>query len=178
FIIHKNRGRKPQHTLPDEVRMKVVELKQTKYKEANFNHFVELLEEHEGIKVSYASVHRTLTQAGIKSPKKHRKRKSHHRRKRKPQRGMLVQIDASPYEWIIGGKPCNLHGAIDDATGEILALFFAPNECMEGYFEVVRQLEGKAAKLTQFGRAMDELGINIIKAYSPQAKGRIEKLWN
>ncbi|MGB3926014.1 MAG: helix-turn-helix domain-containing protein, partial [Caldicoprobacterales bacterium] len=55
FIIHKNRGRKPQHTLPDEVRMKVVELKQTKYKEANFNHFVELLEEHEGIKVSYAS---------------------------------------------------------------------------------------------------------------------------
>jgi transposase len=141
FIIHKNRGRKPQHTLPDEVRMKVVELKQTKYKEANFNHFVELLEEHEGIKVSYASVHRTLTQAGIKSPKKHRKRKSHHRRKRKPQRGMLVQIDASPYEWIIGGKPCNLHGAIDDATGEILALFFTPNECMKGYFEVVRRIE-------------------------------------
>jgi len=210
FIIHKNRGRKPQHTLPDEVRMKVVELKQTKYKEANFNHFVELLEEHEGIKVSYTSVHRTRTQAGIKSPKKHRKRKSHHRRKRKPQKGMLVQIDASPHEWIIGGELFTLHGAIDDATGEILALFFAPNECMEGYFEIVRQivknhgipmsfycdrhtifispkdgklsideqLEGKAAKLTQFGRAMDELGINIIKAYSPQAKGRIEKLWN
>jgi hypothetical protein len=91
---------------------------------------------------------------------------------------MLVQIDASPHEWIIGGELFTLHGAIDDATGEILALFFAPNECMEGYFEVVRQLEGKAAKLTQFGRAMDELGINIIKAYSPQAKGRIEKLWN
>jgi len=39
---------------------------------------------------------------------------------------MLVQIDASPYEWIIGGKPCNLHGAIDDATGEILALSLLP----------------------------------------------------
>jgi hypothetical protein len=190
--------------------MKVVELKQTKYKEANFNHFVELLEEHEGIKVSYASVHRTLTQAGIKSPKKHRKHKSHHRRKRKPQKGMLVQIDASPHEWIIGGKSCTLHGAVDDATGEILALFFAPNECLEGYFEIIRQivsnhgvpmslycdrhsifvspkdgklsideqLEGKYVKLTQFGRAMEELGINIIKAFSPQAKGRIEKLWN
>jgi len=210
FIIHKNRGRKPQHTLPDEVRMKVVELKQTKYKEANFNHFVELLEEHEGIKVSYASVHRTLTQAGIKSPKKHRKRKSHHRRKRKPQKGMLVQIDASPHEWIIGGELFTLHGAIDDATGEILALFFAPNECMEGYFEIIRQivknygipmslycdrhtifvspndgklsiedqLKGKTVNLTQFGRAMEELGITIIKANSPQAKGRIEKLWN
>ena len=210
FIIHKNRGRKPQHTLPDEVRMKVVELKQTKYKEANFNHFVELLEEHEGIKVSYASVHRTLTQAGIKSPKKHRKRKSHHRRKRKPQKGMLVQIDASPHEWIIGGELFTLHGAIDDATGEILALFFTPNECMEGYFEIIRQivknygipmslycdrhtifvspndgklsiedqLKGKTVNLTQFGRAMEELGITIIKANSPQAKGRIEKLWD
>ena len=210
FIIHKNRGRKPQHTLPDEVRMKVVELKQTKYKEANFNHFVELLEEHEGIKVSYASVHRTLTQAGIKSPKKHCKRKSHHRRKRKPQKGMLVQIDASPHEWIIGGELFTLHGAIDDATGEILALFFTPNECMEGYFEIIRQivknygipmslycdrhtifvspndgklsiedqLKGKTVNLTQFGRAMEELGITIIKANSPQAKGRIEKLWD
>ena len=122
---------------------------------------------------------------------------------------MLIQIDASPHTWIIGEKAFDLHGAIDDATGEILALHFTPNECMEGYFEIVRQiickhgiptsfycdrhtifvspndgklsiedqLEGKRANLTQFGRAMDELGINIIKAYSPQAKGRIERLW-
>ena len=210
FIIHKNRGRKPQHTLPDELRAKIVELKKSKYQEANFNHFVELLAEHEGIKVSYTSVHKVLTKAGIKSPKKHRKRKSHHRRKRKPQKGMLVQIDASPHEWIIGRESFTLHGAIDDATGEILALFFTPNECMEGYFEIIRQivtnygipmslycdrhtifvspndgklsvdeqLEGKTVKLTQFGRAVNELGINIIKAHSPQAKGRIERLWD
>jgi len=159
--------------------------------------------------VSYSTVHRILTDAGIKSPKKHRKRKIHHRRKRKPQKGMLVQIDASPHEWIIGGSSFDLHGAIDDATGEILALYFTPNECMEGYFEIVRQiiskhgipislysdchtifvspnkgklsvedqLAGKTVNLTQFGRAMDELGINIINAGSPQAKGRIERLW-
>lgn len=122
---------------------------------------------------------------------------------------MLVQIDASPHEWIIGGNSFDLYGAIDDATGEVLALYFTPNECMEGYFEIVRQtitnqgiplsfycdrhtifispndgkltiedqLQGKTVNLTQFGRAMDELGINIIKAYSPQAKGRIERLW-
>jgi len=210
FIIHKNRGRKPQHTLPDEVRMKIVELKQSRYQEANFSHFTELLEKYEGTNVSYSTVHRVLTEAGIKSPKKHSKSKPHHRRKRKPQKGMLVQIDASPHEWIIGGESFTLHGAIDDATGEILALFFAPNECMEGYFEVIRQivkgygipislycdrhtifvspndgklsieeqLEGKTVNLTQFGRAMEELGINIIKAHSPQAKGRIEKLWD
>jgi hypothetical protein len=123
---------------------------------------------------------------------------------------MLVQIDASPHEWIIGGELFTLHGAIDDATGEILALFFTPNECMEGYFEIIRQivknygipmslycdrhtifvspndgklsiedqLKGKTVNLTQFGRAMEELGITIIKANSPQAKGRIEKLWD
>lgn len=57
-----------------------------------------------------------------------------------PQKGMLVQIDASPHEWIIGEGSFSLHGAIDDATGEILALFFTPNECMEGYFEIIRQI--------------------------------------
>ena len=209
FIIHKNRGRKPKHAISDGTRNLIIKLKQTKYKEANFNHFQELIEEHENIQVSYPTVYRILTEAGIKSPKKHRKRKTHHRRKRKPQKGMLVQIDASPHEWIIGGSSFDLHGAIDDATGEILALYFTPNECMEGYFEIVRQivtnhgiptslycdrhtifispndgklsiedqLEGKTVNLTQFGRAMEELGINIIKAGSPQAKGRIERLW-
>jgi transposase len=209
FIIHKNRGRKPKHATTDDIKDLIIELKQTKYEEANFNHFHELIEEHEDVTVSYPTVHRILTEAGIKSPKKHRKRKAHHRRKRKPQKGMLVQIDASPHKWIIGSDPFDLHGAIDDATGEILALYFIPNECMEGYFEIVRQivsnhgiptsiycdrhpvfvprnydklsiedqLDGKTVNLTQFGRAMDELGINLIKAYSPQAKGRIERLW-
>lgn len=140
FIIHKNRGRKPKHATTEKTENRIIELKQTKYKEANFNHFQELLEEHEGIKVSYPTVYRILTKAGIKSPKKNRKRKSHHRRKRKPQKGMLVQIDASPHEWVIGKTSFDLHGAIDDATGEILALYFTPNECMEGYFEIVRQM--------------------------------------
>ena len=208
-IIHKNRGRKPKHATVNKTKDLIIDLKSDKYKEANFNHFQELLEEHENIQVSYPTVYRILTEAGIKSPKKHRKRKTHHRRKRKPQKGMLVQIDASPHEWIIGGNSFDLHGAIDDATGEILALYFTPNECMEGYFEITRQiitnhgiptslycdrhtifispndgklsiddqLKGKTVNLTQFGRAMKELGINIIKAYSPQAKGRVERLW-
>ncbi|MFY9473597.1 MAG: helix-turn-helix domain-containing protein [Tepidanaerobacteraceae bacterium] len=114
FIIHKNRGRKPQHSISDELKRKIVELKQSKYQKANFSHFVELLDEIEDIKISYSSVHRILTQAGIKSPKKHHKSKSHHRRKRKPQKGMLVQIDASPHEWFFGKTSCSLHGAIDD----------------------------------------------------------------
>lgn len=209
FIIHKNRGRKPKHATLVETENTIIELKETKYKEANFMHYQELLEEHEDISVSYPTVYRILTKAGFKSPKKHRKRKTHHRRKRKPRKGMLVQIDASPHEWIMGGNNFDLHGAIDDATGEILALYFTPNECMKGYFEIIRQvvlnhgiptslysdrhsifvspkegklsideqLNGKTVNLTQFGRAMDELGVNIIPAGSPQAKGRIERLW-
>jgi len=51
-----------------------------------------------------------------------------------------VQIDASPHSWIIGGDVFSLHGAIDDATGKILALFFAKNECLEGYFQTMRQV--------------------------------------
>jgi len=57
----------------------------------------------------------------------------------------LVQIDASPHTWIIEGKPLSLHGAIDDATGKIMALFFARNECLEGYFNVMEQI------ITQYG---------------------------
>lgn len=140
FIIHKNRGGKPSHAIPDEMKRTIIKLKQSGvYREANFNHFRELSEEHEGIVVSYPTVHRILSQAGIVSPKKHHKRKVHHRRKRKPQEGMLVQINASPHTWFIGGGRYSLHGAIDDATGKILSLFFSKNECLEGYFQLMRR---------------------------------------
>ncbi len=210
FIIHKNRGQKPAHAVSDKFKSTIIELKQTKYKEANFTHYRELIERYEKISTSYSTVYRILSSEGIKSPKKHHKLKEHNRRKRKPQKGMMVQIDASPHTWFIGGEMFSLHGAIDDATGEILALFFASTECLEGYFEIMRQiithygipmsiycdrhtifvspmdgkitieqqLEGKTVNLTQFSRAMDELGVTIIKAKSAQAKGRIEKLWN
>lgn len=209
-VIHGNKGRKPIHATLDETTNLIVSLKQDKYEKANFMHFKELLKEYEDIDISYSTVHRILSKARIKSPKKKRKRKSHHRRQRRAQKGDLVQIDASPHEWVFGGSSFDLHGAIDDATGEILGLYFTPNECMEGYFELVRQiidnhgiptnfysdrhtifrspnegklsineqLQGKRANLTQFGKAMKELGINMIYANSPQAKGRVERLWD
>ncbi|OPY59272.1 MAG: Integrase core domain protein [Pelotomaculum sp. PtaU1.Bin035] len=139
FVIHKNRGRKPQHAITDEVRNLVVNHKKSeKYSKANFSHFQELLEEHESISLSKPSVYRILVANGFTSPKKHNKVKHHKRRKRKPQRGMLVIIDASPHAWFFNNKECSLHGAVDDATGEILALFFTPNECLEGYFRIMK----------------------------------------
>ncbi|AVX21737.1 helix-turn-helix domain-containing protein [Carboxydocella thermautotrophica] len=98
FLIHKNTGRKPQHALTDELKSKIISLKQSdKYKNANFKHFMELLEEHEGIAISYSCLHTILTKAGINSPKKRRRFKPHRRRKRKPQEGLLIQMNATPF---------------------------------------------------------------------------------
>jgi transposase len=208
FVIHKNRGRKPKHTIPGEIRDKIVFLARNKYKGVNYTHLAELLREHEGVTISQSSVSRILKAKGIKSPRKHRPPKPHRTRERKPQEGLLLQMDASPYEWLPGIK-CSLHGAIDDARGNITGLYFCEHECLNGYLEVKRQtilayglpvsvyvdrhtifkapsnakltiddeLEGKTLAYTQFSRAMQELSVGIIYAYSPQAKGRIERLW-
>jgi hypothetical protein len=186
----------------------VVELKKDRYKKTNFSHFAELISEREDIHLSRPTVHRILTAAGIKSPRKKKKVRLHHYRKRMDCAGAMVQLDASPYRWL-GDKKLNIHGAIDDATGSILGLYMEKEECLNGYFEVARQmlknygipvstyndrhsimvspkaarltiedqLEGKYAPYTQFSAAMDELGVNMIPAGSPQAKGRIERLW-
>lgn len=210
FLIHKNTGSQPVHALSDDFAKRIVELKLSEpYKNANFLHFLEILAEHEAITISYSALHSILTNAGVKSPMKRRKLKAHHRRKRKAQEGLLIQMDATPFDWFGDGKIYSLHGAIDDATGKILGLFMTKNECLQGYFEVTRQiilingipvniyadrhaifLSQKASKLsveeqlagkkipeTQFGRALKELDVTIIPARSPQAKGRIERLW-
>jgi transposase len=206
-VIHGNRKRKPINATADNVKDLVVELKKDKYEGTNFSHFAELISEDEKIGISRPTIHRILTAAGIKSPRKKKKVKTHRYRKRKDCPGAMVQLDASPYEWL-SGKKLNLHGAIDDATGEVLGLYFTREECLEGYFEVVRQmikgygipvstyndrhtiffspkakltiedqLQDKRRPYTQFSAAMGELGIHMIPAGSPQAKGRIERLW-
>ena len=205
-LIHKNTGRKPAKALTDEKRERILELrKQEVFAKCNVMHFQEILERDHGIAISYSALYGLLKTAGIESPKKHRKVKAHRRRKRKACPGELHQIDASPFDWFGDGNQYSLHGSVDDATGEVTGLFMSENECRQGYFEVMEQTcrsfgvplslysdkhtifrsplsdkkeaEGEEANLTQFGRAMDELGINIIYAHSPQAKGRIERLW-
>jgi len=209
-LIHKNTGRTPKHAIAEEVRNEVLRIrKQAGYERANFNHFLELLETEKGIHLSYSTLSRLLTAEGIKSPKTRRRYKPHRRRKRRAQAGSMIQTDASPYDWLSTEKPIALHGGIDDATGQIVGLYLCENECMTGYYEVVRRMinnygipdamyadrhtifrspnidkakatdtpPGVKAYETQFGRALSELGIQIIAARSPQAKGRIERLW-
>ena len=211
-IQHGNRGRKPKNTISDETKNKILELRHSyEYEISNFKHFQELLSERENINISYSALYKILRQAGIKSPKKHRKTKLHHRRKRKDSEGMMLQADGTPFDWFENGEKYSLHGFIDDATGKITGLYMCKNECLLGYLEVLRQtlenfgipislypdkysvffppkkvddhitieeqLNGRQKGITQFGRIVEELGIEMFPASSPQAKGRIERLW-
>lgn len=211
-IQHGNRGRKPKNTIPNEIIKKIVELRSSyEYEISNFKHFQELLKERENIDISYSALYNILRNAGIKSPKKHRKSKLHHRRKRKECEGMMLQADGTPFDWFGNGQNYSLHGFIDDATGKITGLYMCKNECLLGYLEVLRQtlenfgipislypdkysvffppkkvddhitieeqLNGREKGITQFGRIVEELGIEMFAASSPQAKGRIERLW-
>jgi hypothetical protein len=206
-IIHKNRAGKPANTLPEALRQKIVQLKTEKYPKANFSHYQRILAKYEGIHVSVATVHRILGDASIKSPKKHKMIKLHRRRERKPAAGIMAQIDASPYEWIEGIKSSlhgaiddatghilglymteeeclegyfNVFSYMAKKYGIPLStyqdkhtIFFSPVRKLS----IEEELEGKTEALTQFGKAMDELGVAMIEAGSPQAKGRIERLW-
>ena len=211
-IQHGNRGRKPKNTIPDETKKKILELRNSyQYEISNFKHFQELLKERENIDISYSALYIILINDGIKSPKKHRKTKLHHRRKRKECEGMMLQADGTPFDWFNTGEKYSLHGFVDDATGKITGLYMCKNECLLGYLEVLRQtlenygipislypdkysvffppkkvndhitieeqLNGREKGITQFGRIIEELGIEMFPASSPQAKGRIERLW-
>lgn len=139
-------------------------------------------------------------------PQKRRSR-HRSRRERYPEEGMLLQIDASLHDWLQGRGPrFTLLAVIDDATGKVAGIRFHESEDSRGYLLLLRdvcrkvgvpqaiysdrhaifwptngeslkeQLAGRCSP-TQFGRAMAELGIQLIAAHSPQAKGRIERLW-
>jgi transposase len=208
-LAHGNRGRPSQHRLSDELRGQIVDLAAGPYAACNDSHLRELLALREGILVSRATIQRLRRRAGQK-PKQRRRPPQHRRRRdRMPQEGMLLQVDGSPHHWLGEDRPrlCLL-GAIDDATGKVVASLFREQEDAQGYFLLLKQvlkrqgipldlyhdrhsifqvnprtarsIEDQLAaepEATQFGRALNELGIGAIAAHSPEAKGRVERLW-
>jgi transposase len=206
--VHGNRGRKPAHVVPGQVRDRVRALASGPYAGVNHSHLSELLAEREGIDLPRSTLSDILREAGIRSPRPQRRRNRHRsRRERYSQEGLLLQIDASLHDWLEGRGPrLTLLGAIDDATSKVVALRFEATEDARGYLLLLRQvctrtgvpqalysdrhsifwptngetlqeqLAGRRSP-TQFGRAMAELDVQLIAAHSPQAKGRIERLW-
>lgn len=201
-IVHGNRGRASPRRLPAAARERILELARTRYRGVNDSHLTDLLAEDEGIVIGRSSLQRLLRRAGIGTTRTRRAPKYRSRRERMPQAGLLVQIDGSPHDWLEGrGSRLTLVGAIDDATGAIVAATFAPSEDGRAYLTILghlcrdhgvpvaiyRDRSGIFAPVrpggplgdagAQVGRAFAELGIASVAAASPQAKGRIERLW-
>jgi len=140
-MLHGNCGKQPKHTIDASIKSRIIEIwKQPEFEECNFKHFQEILEELYDIKISYSALYNLLHKSGFKSHRKHKKIKSHNRRKRRSSEGELLQADGTPHQFFYGDTTeYSLHGFIDDATGKITGLYMSRFECMHGYLEVTRQ---------------------------------------
>ena len=161
---------------------------------------IKIVKENDLQKRSYSFFENLYRKEGWKSTIKHKcfnkEYERHHLREPSPRRGILIMIDGTPHDWFNNGRKSSLHIAIDDATGELLCGWFMPTECLEGYVRMLEILVTKHGipenlysdkhtilispidgNLTQFGQMCEDLGINMIAANTPQAKGKVEK-WN
>lgn len=139
-ILHKNRGRKPANALDTELAEKICRIYQTELYKYNFCHATDVLAEDKDIFVSVSTVSRYLKANGIRSPKAKRRPKRHRSRNAREREGEMIQMDASSFDWLGNGSYLHLHGAVDDATGRILALHFEKEETFEGYCELMFQM--------------------------------------
>ena len=205
-LIHGNRGRSPANRCDADLAARVVELAKTTYAGNNQAFFTELLERDEGVLLARSTVRRMLAAAGIPAPAPQRRSRHRRHRVRRAQEGAMLQMDGSNHDWLEGRGPrLTLVGAIDDATGRVWGVF-RPGEDLAGYLELFstviaengvpasvyvdqttiflsrrntpeRVRTGTTAIPTQLGRLLDRLDIVLIQARSPQAKGRVERLW-
>ena len=177
-----------------------VRLARSQYAGVSHTHLSELLREREGIEIGRDTLRKILTNAGVNSPRRRRPPKHRIRRQRMPREGMLIQVDGSYHRWLgEDGPQFTLLLAVDDATGVVVNVLFCELENTRGYFSLLDGLIRRrgiplalysdrhavfkytppseaAGAPTQFSRAMDELGVQLIFARSPQAKGRVERM--
>lgn len=139
-LLHKNRGRKPANSLDPGVAETICRIYQTELPGYNFCHATDVFAEEKDIFVSVSTVSRYLKANGIRSPKAKRRPKKHRSRDARESEGEMIQMDASSFDWLGSGSYLHLHGAVDDATGRILALHFEKEETFEGYCELMFQM--------------------------------------
>lgn len=229
-FIHGNKGKQSKLKVDDITRTSIICLYREKYDNSNCKHFTELLEENEGIVVSETFVRKLLHENDIYPPrtwKRTKKRKKntmkvidtkpnediticnfevpietlHPTKEKKKYFGEEVQMDASDHLWF-GERKSQLHAAIDNSTGNILALYFDWQETLKGYYNLYAQIlhqygipyefstdrrtvfeyKKKAASIendtfTQFAYACKHFGTNIKTSSVPQAKGQVERLF-
>ena len=205
-VIHRLRGRESNRKHEEEFEQKVVKIYRKEYEGFGPTLAQEKLEERNKIMIGRETLRQLLIREGLwelqRKGQKHRQW-----RERRGCFGELVQADGSHHDWLEGRGPwLVLMGYIDDASSEVHARFYdyeGTMPVMESFYWYVKryglplslymdkhstyqspqepnveeQLEGRQKALTQFGRALEELGVELIPAHSPQAKGRIERLF-
>lgn len=205
-LVHGNRGKPSQRRVSQEIRTRIQKLLKETYSDYNTLHFQEILSEQFDISISYSTLQSIRREAGYPTPRKKKSQPHRNRRTPSPIYGMMLQADASIHNWLEErGPKLALVALIDDATNRVWGTF-RDYEDAAGYVEVLQevcltegipmvlytdkrnvfqdqrelsiedQLAGKE-RTTHFKAILDKLGIELIQADSPQAKGRVERLF-
>ena len=199
-LTDRRKGKASTRRVPVKTVEQVLGLYRDRYHDLNVRHFHEKLSEEHGIKLSYTWVYQALVGAGL--VQKRRRRAPHRRRReRRPLPGMLLHIDGSKHRWLNDDRWYDLLVILDDATSQIYYAQLVEEESTRTVMAALREViesEGlfcalysdrgrhffvtpKAGekvdkqRVTQVGRALRELGVQMIPAYSPQARGRSER---
>ncbi len=198
-LIHKGRGQSSNHSMNAGVREYVLDLVKSKYADFGPTLATEVLLAKHDIQVGRETLRSWMLEEGVWQSRKQR-RSFHQPRLRRESYGELIQIDGSDHRWFEQrGEPCTLLVFIDDATSKLMQLRFVPSESTDSYFAAlkgyvnehgcpvafysdkhtvfrVNKPDAKGGSgMTQFGRALAELNIEILCANSSQAKGRVER---
>lgn len=199
-LTSQRRGKPSNRKIPDKVEARVIGLVASRYHDFGPTLAHEKLRDYHHIEVSVETLRKWMIRAGLWKGKKRRKPSHHPLRERRPRRGELIQIDGSPHDWFEGRAPwCTLILFVDDATSDPLFACFFPAETTMAYMVSLRchiekyglpigiysdkdsalhinkKDKREEDEVTQIGRIAKTLGIELIAANSPQAKGRVER---
>jgi transposase len=194
-LIHRNRGKAPANKRT-ALKEKCLQLLKSEYSFLNRTHAREKLLEKHGLETKKTTFNRWCNEERILLKKiKRTSSKSRRMRERMKSTGVMLQMDGSYHPWIPGHLCCCLIVILDDANSDILWAEFVGHEttvdCMRGLKEVVQDngifnilytdkagvFGGKRGGFSQINRALNELGSTVVYAHSPEAKGRIERLF-
>ena len=197
-LVSRRRGQPSNRRIADEIKAAILARLRECYADFGPTLAAEYLRE-DGLQVSKETLRGWMIEAGLWQAAKGRRVCLHPPRPRRPRCGELVQIDGSPHDWFEGRGPrCTLIAFIDDATSRVMQARFVPVESTQAYLSILQDYvasHGRPAALysdrhgiftkhdpedgepTQFQRALEALEIAGIQALTPQAKGRVERLF-
>jgi hypothetical protein len=199
-LASKHRGRPSNRRLPSELRREALATVRSRYEGFGPTLAHEKLTELQGLQLSVETLRHWMIDDGLWIPRARREPRIQQPRRRRPCRGELIQIDGCDHEWFEERAPrCTLLVFVDDATSALMELLFCESESAFSYFTALRsylEQHGKpvalysdkagvfrvnrkepqgGAGVTQFGRALSSLNVDILCANTPAAKGRVER---